>query len=114
VGFGGIAPRILTVGTRWRWVFSFMPWHFTFGERVCGAHWVCVRVGSRWDQTPFLWSSGPKVDHYVDWASTVILIIRFKPRTLKIRIAKQVNWLTLQLPVWLVSGFMLGAVIGCA
>jgi hypothetical protein len=26
LGSGGIAPHILDLGTRWRWVFSFTPW----------------------------------------------------------------------------------------
>jgi len=42
---GGIAPRILNLGTRWRWVVSFTP-HSPYppGERVPGTHflWGCV------------------------------------------------------------------------
>jgi len=26
LGCGGIAPRILNLGTRWEWVVSFTPW----------------------------------------------------------------------------------------
>jgi hypothetical protein len=37
-GSGGIAPRILDLDTRWRWVVSFTPWPFyPQGE---GTHWI--------------------------------------------------------------------------
>jgi hypothetical protein len=38
----GIAPRILDLGTRWRWVVSFTP-----RERAPGIHWLGGWVGSR-------------------------------------------------------------------
>jgi hypothetical protein len=45
LGNGGIAPRILDLGTRWRWVFSFMPRPLTPRERAPGTHWIIRWVG---------------------------------------------------------------------
>jgi hypothetical protein len=39
-GSGGIAPRILDVGTRWRCVVSFTPRPLYPMERALGAHWI--------------------------------------------------------------------------
>jgi hypothetical protein len=39
-GSGGIAPRILDLGTRWRWVVSFMLRPLYPGEIVPGTHWI--------------------------------------------------------------------------
>jgi len=36
---GGTAPRILNLGTRWRWQSLSRPGPFTPGERVHGTHW---------------------------------------------------------------------------
>jgi hypothetical protein len=52
-GSGGIVPRILDLGTRWRWVVSFTPRsRFTPRERVPGTHcigWVYPEpVWTRW------------------------------------------------------------------
>jgi len=41
----GIAPRILYLGTRWRWVVSLMPLPFYPGERDPGNHWRGGWVG---------------------------------------------------------------------
>jgi hypothetical protein len=41
-GSGGIAPRILDLGTRWRCVVSFTP-----RERASSTHWIGGLVGSR-------------------------------------------------------------------
>jgi len=35
----GIAPRILNLGTRWRWVVSSLPGRFTPEERAPDTHW---------------------------------------------------------------------------
>jgi hypothetical protein len=45
-GYGGIAPRILTLGIRWRWIVERSASHrgyFTPGERAPGTHgiWGC-------------------------------------------------------------------------
>jgi len=37
-GSGGIAPRILDLGTRWRWVVSFTHCCFIFRERAPSNH----------------------------------------------------------------------------
>jgi len=37
---GGIAPRLLNLGTRRTWVVSFTPGRFTSGERTPGIHWI--------------------------------------------------------------------------
>jgi hypothetical protein len=46
-GSGGIAPRILDLGTRWRWVVSFTPQPLYPGERFPGTHWIGGWVGPR-------------------------------------------------------------------
>jgi hypothetical protein len=46
-GSGGIAPRILYLGTRWRRVFSSRPGRFTPKERAPGNHWIGGWVGSK-------------------------------------------------------------------
>jgi hypothetical protein len=40
-------PRILHLGTRWRWVVSFTPGRFTPRERAAGTHWIGSWVGPR-------------------------------------------------------------------
>jgi hypothetical protein len=45
---GGIAPRILNLGTRWRWVVSLTPRPlYTPGERAPGTHWIGDLVSPR-------------------------------------------------------------------
>jgi hypothetical protein len=44
---GGIGPRILNLGTIWRWVVSFTPGRFTSMQRAFGTHWVGDWVGAR-------------------------------------------------------------------
>jgi hypothetical protein len=47
-GSGGIAPHILNLSTKWRWVVSFTP-----GVRAPGAHfigWVGPRASLQWQQ----------------------------------------------------------------
>jgi len=44
---GGIAPRILDHGTRWRWVASFTPLPIYPRESTPRTHWIGVWVGSR-------------------------------------------------------------------
>jgi hypothetical protein len=45
-GSGGIAPRILDLGTIWKWSAS-RPDRFTPRERVSGTHWIGGWVGPR-------------------------------------------------------------------
>jgi hypothetical protein len=40
LGSGGTAPRILDLGTWWRWVFSFIAGRFTPTERAPGTYWT--------------------------------------------------------------------------
>jgi hypothetical protein len=47
IGSGGIAPRILYLGTRRRWVVSFMPRAPYPPGRVPGIHWIGGWVGPR-------------------------------------------------------------------
>jgi hypothetical protein len=69
----GIAPRILNLGIRWRWVVISLPGRFTLRERAPGIHWIGGWVSPRagldavvkrkmsspcWDLNP--WSSGPQ------------------------------------------------------
>jgi hypothetical protein len=44
---GGIAPRILNLVTRWRWVVSFTPRYFAPRERSPGTDWLGGWVGPR-------------------------------------------------------------------
>jgi len=44
---GGIAPRILNLGTRWKCVVSFMPLPLYPREGAPGTHWIGVWVGPR-------------------------------------------------------------------
>jgi hypothetical protein len=46
-GSGGIASRILDLGTRWRWVVSFTPRPLTPRERAPGTNWIGGWVGPR-------------------------------------------------------------------
>jgi hypothetical protein len=45
LGSGGIAPRILDLGTRWRWVVNFTACRFTPRERAPGTYWIGGWVG---------------------------------------------------------------------
>jgi hypothetical protein len=47
VGSGGIASHILELGTRWRWVVSFIPRPLYPRERAPGNHWIGGWVGPR-------------------------------------------------------------------
>jgi hypothetical protein len=47
LGSGGIAPRILDIGTRWRWVVSFRPRPLYPRERAPGTHWIGGWVGPK-------------------------------------------------------------------
>jgi hypothetical protein len=44
-GSGGIAPCILDLGTRWRWVVNFTPWPLYPRERAPSTHWIGPRAG---------------------------------------------------------------------
>jgi hypothetical protein len=46
-GSGGIAPRILDLSTRWRWVVSFTPRPLYPRGREPGTHWIGGWVGPR-------------------------------------------------------------------
>ena len=42
-GSGGIAPRILNLGTRWRWMSDFTPRLIKFRKKAPGTEWIgCV------------------------------------------------------------------------
>jgi hypothetical protein len=49
-GSGSIAPRILNLGTRWRWVVSLTHRPLYPEERTPGTHWVGGWVGPRTGQ----------------------------------------------------------------
>jgi hypothetical protein len=86
-GSGGIAPRILNLGTRWRWVVSFTPRPLYPRERAPGTDWIGGWVGPRAVldavvkrkipsslrelnlRTPIV---QPVAQHYTDWAITAL------------------------------------------
>jgi hypothetical protein len=45
-GSGGIVPRILDLGTRWRWVISFTSRSLYPQGKTPGTHWIGSWVGS--------------------------------------------------------------------
>jgi hypothetical protein len=47
LGSGGIAPRILDLGTRWKWVVSFTPRPLYPRERAPVIHWIGGWVDTR-------------------------------------------------------------------
>jgi len=85
---GGIAPRILNLGARWRWVVSFTPGRFTPGERAPGTHWIGRWVGPEsvwtlWQREKF---SSPAqnrtavAQRYTDWAThSIRTCIKYRP-----------------------------------
>jgi hypothetical protein len=44
-GSGGVAPPILNLGTRWRWVVNSTPRPLCLRERTPGTHWLGYWVG---------------------------------------------------------------------
>jgi hypothetical protein len=46
-GGGGIAPRVLDLGTKWRWAVSFTHLSLYPRERAPGTHWIGGWVGPR-------------------------------------------------------------------
>jgi hypothetical protein len=46
-GSGGIAPRILDLGTRWSCVVRFTLGRFTHKEKTPGSHWIGGWLGPR-------------------------------------------------------------------
>jgi hypothetical protein len=71
---GGIAPRILNLSTRWRWMVSFMPVRFTPRERAPGTRWIWGWVEGK--KFPLFslpgiepQSSRPYPNRYADWAT---------------------------------------------
>jgi hypothetical protein len=89
-GSGGVAPRILDLGTRWRWVVSFTPQPLYPQGKSPGTHWIGGWVGPRAvldavvkrkipsprresnPRTPIIQSVSQR---YTDWAITVLLRI---------------------------------------
>jgi hypothetical protein len=68
LGSGGISPRILKLGNKWRWVVSFTPQSFysrgkkpsyTLDRRLAGPQIWCERVGEEryWP----CWESNPRL-----------------------------------------------------
>jgi hypothetical protein len=60
-GSWGVAPRILDLGTRWRWVVSFTPWPlylqrkspwYPFDRRLAGPQSRSGRVGEEKNSQP--------------------------------------------------------------
>jgi hypothetical protein len=49
LGSGGIAPRVLHLGTRWGWVVSFTSRLLTTRKSAAGTHWIGGWVGPRAD-----------------------------------------------------------------
>jgi hypothetical protein len=47
LGSGGIGPRVLVLGTRWRWVVSFTPRKLYPRKRAPATHWIGGRTGLR-------------------------------------------------------------------
>jgi hypothetical protein len=47
-GRGGILPLILNLGTRWRWVFKFMPQLLYPSEKAPLIHWIGCWMGPSW------------------------------------------------------------------
>jgi hypothetical protein len=47
LGSSGIAPRIIDLGIRWRWVVASRPGRFTPRERAPGTCWIGGWVGPR-------------------------------------------------------------------
>jgi hypothetical protein len=85
---GGIAPRILNLGTRYKWVVSFTPLSLYSGARSLGSHWIGGWVSSRFSlnavaktenvkTTPvgnLSRSSSPYPGHYTVWATSALPI----------------------------------------
>jgi len=46
MGSGDIAPRILNLGARWRWLVSFTPQPLYPREKNAGTYWIEDWVGS--------------------------------------------------------------------
>jgi hypothetical protein len=88
-GNGGIASRILDLGTWWRWSAS-RPGRFTARERAPGTHWIGDWVGPRAvldavvkreipsprresiPRTPIV---QPVAQRYTDWAMTALWLL---------------------------------------
>lgn len=79
-GCRGIAPFVCNLGTRWKWLVTPMPGHFTPRERSPGIHWIGGCAG------PFaslFFSKNRKIfSHYDEWipngpASSLVTILLF-------------------------------------
>jgi hypothetical protein len=92
-GSGCIAPLILDLGTRWRWVVIFTPGRFTPRERAPGTHWMGGRVGlgavldavvkrkipsPRRESNPRTPIIQPVAQRYTDWAITALMFFKFE------------------------------------
>jgi hypothetical protein len=85
-GSGSIAPRILDLGTRWRWVVSFTTRPLYHRERAPGTHgigwvgsWVVLDAvvkrkipRPRWESNPRTPIVQPVAQCYTDWAMTAL------------------------------------------
>jgi hypothetical protein len=80
------------LGTRWRWVVSFTPGHFTSRKRAAGTHWIRGWVGPRAvldavmkrripsprrESNPRTLIVQPVAQRYNDWAITILLDFLF-------------------------------------
>jgi hypothetical protein len=87
LGSGGIAPCILDLGTRWRWVVSFMPRLLSPQGRAPGTYWIGDWVGPRvvldmmvkreitspcWELNPRIPIIQPIAQCYTNWAITAL------------------------------------------
>jgi hypothetical protein len=110
LGNRGITPRILDLGTRWRWVVSFTAGRFIPREKAPGTHWIGGWVGLRAvldvvvnrkipsprrelnSRTPII---QPIAQRYTDWAIVALFYVLILERN-KI-IPPYVDYLTAKL-----------------
>jgi hypothetical protein len=93
-GSGGIAPRILDLGTRWRWVVSFTPRPHYLKESAPRTHWIGGWVGPkavmdavvkrkirspRRESNPRTPIVQPLAQRYTDWAITSLFTYSHLP-----------------------------------
>jgi len=107
-GSGGIAPRILKVGTRWRRVFSFTALSLPLrGKRPryhCAGDWVGPRAGLKlWLLLPRneLRSSRPQPSYYADLATPTP---KFFLSGIEREFALKLNWKTIRHYAFLFPG----------
>jgi hypothetical protein len=80
LGSGGIAPRILNLGTRWRWVVGFTPRplypqgkspRYPLDRRLGGTRAVLGAVDEEKNSLPL--PCQPVTQRYTDWAITALV-----------------------------------------